>query len=178
MSMRRVSILSVLSIVFATNLAFAGDSVKSRETTTIKPISPYGVYGAPRLYGNNGKYLGNLSANRYNLNSPSNVYGPYGSPYSPQSVNNPYGEYGSRYTVDGAKNQYTFGGAKIFGGDGEFLGRLNSNRFDPQSVSNPYGLYGSRFSPKSINNPYGIYGSPYSSLSATNPYLTNPSDDD
>ncbi len=53
-----------------------------------------------------GKYLGNLSANRYDPNSTSNPYGQYGSRYSPNSVNNPYGQYGSRYSNDSANNPY------------------------------------------------------------------------
>ena len=53
-----------------------------------------------------GKYLGNLSANRYDPNSTSNPYGKYGSRYSPDSVNNPYGQYGSRYSNDSANNPY------------------------------------------------------------------------
>jgi hypothetical protein len=56
--------------------------------------------------------------------------------------------------------------------NGQYLGNLNSNRYDPNSVSNPYGQYGSPYSPNSINNPYGQYGSPYSPNSANNPYTT------
>lgn len=56
--------------------------------------------------------------------------------------------------------------------NGQYLGNLNSNRFDPNSVNNPYGQYGSRFSPNSINNPYGQYGSRYSNQSPNNPYAT------
>lgn len=58
--------------------------------------------------------------------------------------------------------------------NGQYLGNLNSNRYDPNSVANPYGRYGSRYSPDSINNPYGQYGSPYSPYSANNPYATQP----
>ena len=134
--------------------------------------------GPPRLYGDAGEYLGNLSANRYDLNSTSNPYGTYGSEYSPQSINNPYGQYGSPYSSSGATNPYTNGGPRIFGSDGRYLGRLNSNRFDPESVSNPYGVYGSPYSAYSINNPYGTYGSPYSSRSATNPSLIDLNFDD
>jgi hypothetical protein len=56
--------------------------------------------------------------------------------------------------------------------NGQYLGNLNSNRYDPNSVSNPYGQYGSQYSPNSINNPYGQYGSPYSPSSPNNPYAT------
>ena len=37
-----------------------------------------------------GKYLSNLSTNKYDPNSTSNPYGQYGSQYSPDSINNPY----------------------------------------------------------------------------------------
>jgi hypothetical protein len=57
--------------------------------------------------------------------------------------------------------------------NGQYLGNLNSNRYDPNSVSNPYGQYGSQYSPNSINNPYGQYGSPYSPNSVNNPYTTS-----
>lgn len=65
-------------------------------------------------------------------------------------------------------------GMSIYGHNGQYLGNLNSNKYDPNSVSNPYGRYGSPYSPLSINNKYGTYGSPYSPYSATNPYATNP----
>jgi len=47
----------------------------------------------PRLYSG-GKYLGELSSNRYSSDSIANPYGRFGSKYSPDSVNNRYGEFG------------------------------------------------------------------------------------
>lgn len=76
----------------------------------------------------------------------------------------------SPYAADGARNPYTTGGGRIVAADGQYLGRLNANRYDPESVANPYGRYGSPYSATSINNPHGRYGSPYSPQSATNPY--------
>jgi len=128
--------------------------------------------GSPILIGEENNYLGMLSSNPYAPNSVSNPYGMYGSPYSPYSISNPYGEYGSQYSPNGAANPYATGGARIYGSDGTYLGRLNSNRYDPESVSNPYGQYGSRYSPTSINNPYSLYGNPYSSRSVANPFGT------
>lgn len=58
--------------------------------------------------------------------------------------------------------------------NGQYLGRLNNNRYDPDSVANPYGRYGSKYSPDSINNPYGQYGSRYSPDSINNPYAIQP----
>src|SRR5262245_57717788 len=64
---------------------------------------------SPQLRSNDGqsKYLGNLSANRYDVNSTSNPYGQYGSRYSPDSINNRYGTYGSPYSPYSANNPYT-----------------------------------------------------------------------
>lgn len=59
---------------------------------------------------------------------------------------------------------------QIYAPNGQYLGNLNSNRFDPNSIANPYGQYGNPYSPNSINNPYGQYGSPYSPNSVHNPY--------
>ena len=117
----------------------------------------------------NDGYLGRLSTNKYAPDSTSNKFGIYGSRYSPKSINNPYSIYGRA-----AKSRFSFGSDSpvIRGKDGEYLGRLNKNKFDPDSVSNPFGRYGSKFSPDSINNPYGTYGSRYSPYSATNPYAT------
>jgi len=127
----------------------------------------------PVLIGSDGEYLGNINSNPYDPNSISNPYGQYGNPYSPESINNPYGQYGNPYSPDGVTNPYTTGGPRIFGSDGTYLGRINSNSYDPESISNPYGQYGNPYSPNSINNPYGTYGNPYSPNSVTNPYSTS-----
>jgi hypothetical protein len=80
----------------------------------------------------------------------------------------------SEFSPFGARNPYTTDGGRIYGQDGQYLGRLNANPYDPESVANPYGRYGSEHSANSINNPYGRYGSEYSSQSARNPYSTTP----
>jgi len=98
-----------------------------------------------------------LTTNRY-LGSPVSKYDQRVSAYSPI----------------GAANAYTTNGGRLYGQDGQYLGRVNSNRYDPESISNPYGRYGSPYSSTSVNNPYSRYGSPYSSLSAKNPYTTTP----
>ena len=61
----------------------------------------------PKLFGNDGTYLGKLSTNPYNPESIANPYGRYGSRYSPDSVNNPYGRYGSRFSPLSPSNPYT-----------------------------------------------------------------------
>ncbi len=66
------------------------------------------VLGAqsPEVYSSDGKFLGNLNANRSDPNSVANPYGRYGSRHSPDSVNNPHGRYGSRHSTEGASNRY------------------------------------------------------------------------
>lgn len=63
--------------------------------------NPYGYssqYSAnpPKIYSLSGKYLGELSADPYRLDSISNPYGRYGSPYSTDSIRNPYGRYSAQ----------------------------------------------------------------------------------
>ncbi len=130
----------------------------------------------PAVVGQDGKYLGNLSANSYDPNSVNNPYGQYGSPYAADSVKNPYGRYGSPYSLESSRNPYSTQPPKIVDPcTGKYLGRLSGNRYAPDSTSNPYGQYGSPHSADSINNPYGVYGSPYSSSSARNPFAFSPS---
>jgi hypothetical protein len=66
------------------------------------PNNDYSIGKAPRIYSSDGDYLGRLSKNETDLDSVSNTYGLYGSPYSPFSINNPYGEYGSPYSQKSA----------------------------------------------------------------------------
>jgi hypothetical protein len=115
------------------------------------------------------EYLGKLSENPYNPDSTSNEYGQHGSEYSGSSINNPYGRYGSRFSNDSATNPYATNAPKLYDSDGNYRGKLSSNKNDPDSVSNPYGRYGSEHSPDSINNPYGA-GSPYRQDSPNNRY--------
>jgi hypothetical protein len=74
----------------------------------------YGT-GGPRLFSDDGVFLGTLNGNRFDPNSVSNPYGRYGSRYSPDSINNPYGRYGSRYSSESATNPYGTRGPRIFG---------------------------------------------------------------
>lgn len=71
---------------------------------------------SPYLVGSDGKYLGNLSANKYDPNSVNNPYGRYGSKYSTDSVNNKYGKYGSKYSNSSARNPYANNAPKIYHG--------------------------------------------------------------
>lgn len=69
-----------------------------------------------------GKYLGNLSTNKYDPDSVSNEYGRYGSKYSPDSINNEYGRYGSRYSNDSANNPYATNPPAIIAPRGRYDG--------------------------------------------------------
>src|SRR5262249_11067263 len=64
--------------------------------------NPYAT-NSPKIYNQNGQYMGNFSSNPHDPNSISNPYGRYGSPYSPNSLNNPFGAgnpySGNRYFV-------------------------------------------------------------------------------
>ncbi len=118
-------------------------------------LAPAVLHAAPT-------YIGNYNTNKYDPNSVNNPYGTSGSPYNSNSINNTYGRYGSPYSNKSATNPHATDAPKLYDQNGNYRGKLSSNRYDPDSVSNPYGRYGSPYSSKSINNPYGA-GSPYSS---------------
>ena len=61
---------------------------------------------SPIVVSRDGKYLGNLSENRFDPNSVSNPFGKYGSPFSPDSIRNPFGKYGSPFSNQSAANPY------------------------------------------------------------------------
>ena len=67
----------------------------SRYSNT-SPNNPYATK-PPKLYDEDGKYLGLLSANPNLPDSTANPYGKYGNPNSTESINNPYGV-ASRYS--------------------------------------------------------------------------------
>jgi hypothetical protein len=79
--------------------------------------------GPPRIYSEDGKYLGDADANPYNKNSVNNPYGKYGSPYEKDSIRNPQGRYGSPMSRDSVNNPYESGRYgnrnRNRGGDGE-----------------------------------------------------------
>jgi hypothetical protein len=106
----------------------ATDSTSNQYSQAGSPYSaksinnPYGEYGseyssksarnpyaaaAPKIYAQDGTYLGRLSENRFDPESTANPYGRYGSPYSPTSINNPYSRYGSPYSPNSPNNPYT-----------------------------------------------------------------------
>lgn len=66
------------------------------------------------------------------------------------------------------------GQSYLMGQDGQYLGKLTSNKFDNDSLLNKYGPYGSKYSTTSIFNQYSQYGSKYGSYSLNNPYCNTP----
>jgi|GEM_PF-2501268 len=66
------------------------------------------------------------------------------------------------------------GNAVIVASDGEFLGKVSSNRFDSKSITNDVGQHGSNVASKSIFNNVGTYGSEVSTKSAWNDLATSP----
>jgi len=80
------------------------------------PNNPFAL-DTPRLYGNDGTYLGKLSGNPYDPDSTANPFGRYGNPYSPDSIKNPYGIYGNPYSPLSPTNPYTTTPPLIFGSD-------------------------------------------------------------
>jgi hypothetical protein len=76
------------------------------------PVSPQGVRnrittGGPKLYADDGTYLGRLNANPLDPQSVSNPVGRYGSRTSPTSIHNPTGRYGSRVSPYSPNNPLT-----------------------------------------------------------------------
>lgn len=102
-----------------------------------------------------------LNGNQFHPDSLANPYGA-GSPYKADGLMNPYSQYGSKYSNKSWRNSYATDAPKLYDSNGNYLGRLSTNRYDPDSTSNPYGKYGSKYSPTSINNKYGA-GNPYNS---------------
>jgi hypothetical protein len=90
---------------------YAPNSIANRYGPYGSPFSAYSATnpyatGAPRLFGQDGKYLGRLSANPYDPESVSNPFGRYGSPFSADSITNPFGRYGSPFSPYSATNPY------------------------------------------------------------------------
>lgn len=67
-----------------------------------------------------------------------------------------------------------FGASFLEAQNGQFLGKVVSNRFDRESILNRYGPYGSRYSTTSIFNRYSDYGSRYGRNSVYNPHCWKP----
>lgn len=94
--------------------------------TLTNPYSPYGskysstswsnpyATDAPRIYAQDGTYLGKLSTNPFDPDSISNPYGQYGNPYG-NNLMNTYGVYGSKYSSQSWTNPYTTTAPGVYG---------------------------------------------------------------
>lgn len=75
-----------------------------------------------------GVFLGNVNRNRFDNNSLSNQYGPFGSRYGAESIFNKYSQYGSPYGSESPYNKFSTS-PPIFVKGGESLGYLTVNQY-------------------------------------------------
>lgn len=75
------------------------------------------------------EYLGNLSANEFDVNSTANSNGA-GNPYSPNSITNEFGIYGSPYSNQSATNAYATDPPQLYDQQGNYRGKLSTNQYD------------------------------------------------
>ena len=114
------------------------------------------------------EYLGDLSENELNPHSIFTDLGAYGA-LSPTSPRNSIGLYGSPVSPYSATNPLAMDAPRLYDQEGNYRGKLSTNRLDPDSVSNPLGRYGSSLSPDSLKNPLGA-GNPLDPGSPKNRY--------
>lgn len=101
------------------------DSINNPVGQFGSPVSPNSVRNplatdTPKLYSQDGHYLGKVSSNTLDPDSISNPVGRYGSSVSPDSVNNPIGRYGSTVSPESANNPLATNAPRIeYGGDEE-----------------------------------------------------------
>lgn len=146
------------------------------------------------LYNYEGIYLGTLTSDDRIIKDKNNNYpniSPINKPPKPFPPLLPLKRYkmsnlNSRYIDIFMNNTDTtyyqkfdakykkFLNCKLYAKDDEFLGVLNTNKYDRNSLANKYGNYGSEYSSKSVFNKYGPYGSEYSSQSPFNKYSNSP----
>lgn len=109
------------------------------DTSQTVPTSQTIALIYPELYSNDGKtYLGELTSNKYDLDSVFNEYGTYGSKYSVDSIWNTYGTYGSAYSSESAFNEYA-SKPPIIVLNGKIIRYLTTNSYTTNALS-PYGL--------------------------------------
>jgi hypothetical protein len=75
-----------------------------------------------------GVFLGNVNRNRFDNESLSNQYGPFGNRYGPESIFNQYSQYGSPYGSESPYNKFSTT-PPIFVKGGESLGYLTVNQY-------------------------------------------------
>ena len=72
---------------------------------------------SPGIFSEDGKYLGTLSANKYDPESVNNPYGQYGNKFNPDSIKSPYGQYGNPYSDTSVNNPYATSAPHLESGD-------------------------------------------------------------
>jgi hypothetical protein len=85
--------------------------------------------------GQNHKTFLGCFCSEYDADSLLNQYSSYGSEYSRTSIFNRYSEFGSPYSTYSACNEYASDPPVVVTKDGEFVGRLTTNRYAPGSLS-------------------------------------------
>jgi hypothetical protein len=109
------------------------DIFESTNGVIKKLVSPYEYQQFDNLIGtsifaNDGTFLGEISKNQFEQTSISNVYGPFGSPYSQTSIFNEYCPYGGQYSLMSPFNPYTTTPPKIVRAE-TVVGYLTVNEF-------------------------------------------------
>jgi len=101
-----------------------------------------GIRGPLMLFADdaNYTYLGQLTANKYTVDSVFNEYGLHGSKYSVNSIMNEYGLYGGKYSAYSPFNEYSTLAPIIVDADGDIVGRLSANKAVVGAVS-PYDIF-------------------------------------
>jgi len=92
--------------------------------------------GQSFLVADDGKFLGKLTLNKYDLESISNEYGMYGSKYALNSIKNQYSLVGSIYGLYSPHNQYSISPPKIYLRGTEF-GYLTKNKYRLGNLIDP-----------------------------------------
>ena len=95
--------------------------------------------GESFIVANDGQFLGELSLNKFNQESISNEFGPYGNRFSSTSIFNQYSTYGSQYSALSPFSQYSYTPPKIYL-RGAVWGALTVNNLVSMQKLNPYEL--------------------------------------
>jgi hypothetical protein len=103
------------------------------------------TYLGAYIVAQDGKFLGVISNNSFDMDSLANLYGNYGSKYSIVSIWNQFSNYGSQFAQYSAYNPYSAYPPIIFQGDQQ-IGYLTKNTFkfpayDPDVVAAAIGRY-------------------------------------
>lgn len=90
---------------------------------------PITTCAKPTLVGDDGKYLGIASSDRYETDGVCNEYSNYGSQYGTDSIHNKYGNYGSEYATTSAYDPYTTTPPHLRCESGMLLNPVTKNKY-------------------------------------------------